>query len=63
MGCATTCAEVEELVDDYLEGRMIVVERWRYLLHLLGCRRCREQVATRGSRGANPAGLRRRRIS
>lgn len=39
-----TCRELTELVTDYLEGRLRVVERLRFQLHLGMCRHCRAHL-------------------
>jgi len=41
MGCAVTCADVNELAADYAANRLIWIERWRYRAHLATCPACR----------------------
>ena len=62
-----TCAEVVELVTDYLEGALAAPERARFERHLAGCEGCtsyldqmRHTIATTGRLGADdlPARLR-----
>ena len=36
-----TCAELTELVTDYLEGRLPFMQRVRFHLHIGMCRHCR----------------------
>lgn len=36
-----TCRELTELITDYLEGRMPLMQRLRFQLHLGMCRHCR----------------------
>jgi len=36
-----TCQEMTELITDYLEGRLPLLARIRFQLHLGTCRRCR----------------------
>ena len=36
-----TCQEITELVTDYLEGRLSLLERWRFRWHFGLCRGCR----------------------
>ncbi len=36
-----TCQQLTELVTDYLEGRMSLLDRLRFQLHLGLCRHCR----------------------
>ncbi len=38
------CRDVTELVTDFVEGRMSVLDRVRFQLHLGMCRHCREYV-------------------
>lgn len=36
-----TCKQLTELVTDYLEGRLSLVDRLRFQLHIGMCRHCR----------------------
>lgn len=36
-----TCKELTEIITDYLEGRMTLVDRVRFQLHVGMCRHCR----------------------
>ena len=36
-----TCQELTELVTDYLEGRLSLWDRMRFLLHIGMCKHCR----------------------
>ena len=38
------CRDITELVTDYVEGRMGLMDRLRFQLHLGMCRHCREYV-------------------
>lgn len=38
------CSDVEELVDDYLDGEMSEGTLWRFEAHLARCEKCRELV-------------------
>jgi predicted anti-sigma-YlaC factor YlaD len=40
-----TCEELTRIVTDYLEGKMSLVDRARFQLHLGICGACREYVA------------------
>jgi anti-sigma factor RsiW len=40
-----TCAELVELVTEYLEGTLPAAERERIRLHLLACDGCRAHIA------------------
>lgn len=39
-----TCRELTELVTNYLEGRLSLVDRVRFDMHLAMCRHCRAYV-------------------
>jgi anti-sigma factor RsiW len=41
---ALTCQELAELVTDYLEGALPFRQRWRFRLHIAGCRNCTRYV-------------------
>lgn len=56
-----TCRELTELVTDYLERRMSLVQRLRFQAHLGMCRHCRayinqmrKTIATLGQLPADP---------
>jgi predicted anti-sigma-YlaC factor YlaD len=36
-----TCQELTELITDYLERRLPLLQRWRFQAHLGMCRHCR----------------------
>ncbi len=38
------CADIEELVDEYIDGEMNEGEKWRFDAHLTRCAKCRELV-------------------
>jgi predicted anti-sigma-YlaC factor YlaD len=38
------CRDITELVTDYVEGRMGLMDRLRFQIHLGMCRHCREYV-------------------
>jgi predicted anti-sigma-YlaC factor YlaD len=39
------CRDITELVTDYVEGQMSLIDRLRFQLHLGMCRHCREYVS------------------
>ena len=40
-----TCEQMTALVTDFVEGRMPLMERARFWMHLSMCKHCREYVA------------------
>ena len=39
-----TCMDITELITNYLEGRLSLMDRIRFRMHIMMCRHCREYL-------------------